>query len=80
MAMPGMNSTGTPDAIDSTDYVMTIIRAIRRFPSDRRKEIESIKVESKTAADAKNEEIYQKGYLAALRDIDAFIATVARGI
>ena len=33
MATPGMNTTGTPDAIDSTDYVMTIIRAIRRFPA-----------------------------------------------
>ena len=41
MPIPGTNTTGTPDAIDSSDYVMTIIRAIRRFPEARKQEVEA---------------------------------------
>lgn len=79
MAMPGMNTTGTPDAIDSTDYVMTIIRAIRRFPGDRQKEIEQIAL-PKNKEIAEKESIYRAGYFQALNDLQSFMQTVSRGI
>lgn len=79
MATPGMNTTGTPDAIDSTDYVMTIIRAIRRFPADRKTEIEKIAM-PKNAEDKKMEEAFRTGYFKALEDLTAFMQTVSRGI
>lgn len=79
MAMPGMNTTGTPDAIDSTDYVMTIIRAIRRFPADRKAEIEKIAVPKNEEA-KKMEEAFRAGYFKALEDLSAFMQTVSRGI
>lgn len=83
MPIPGTNATGTPDAIDSSDYVMTIIRAIRRFPTDRKKEVESIFAESSKDMPEnklKLEKAYNKGYLDALGDINAFIQTTSRGI
>lgn len=79
MAMPGMNTTGTPDAIDSTDYVMTIIRAIRRFPTDRKAEIEKIAM-PKNAEAKKMEEAFRTGYFQALEDLSSFMQTVSRGI
>ena len=79
MATPGMNTTGTPDAIDSTDYVMTIIRAIRRFPADRKSEIEKIAM-PKNAETKKMEEAFRTGYFQALEDLTAFMQTVSRGI
>lgn len=79
MAMPGMNTTGTPDAIDSTDYVMTIIRAIRRFPSDRKSEIEKMPMPSEAEA-KKMETAFRTGYFQALDDLTAFMQTVSRGI
>lgn len=79
MAMPGMNTTGTPDAIDSTDYVMTIIRAIRRFPADRKAEIEKIAM-PKNAEAKKMEEAFRTGYFQALEDLSSFMQTVSRGI
>jgi hypothetical protein len=83
MPIPGTNATGTPDAIDSSDYVMTIIRAIRRFPVERKKEVEDIF--AKTSKDMKDdvlkvEKAYNKGYLDALGDMNAFIQTTSRGI
>lgn len=79
MAQPGMNTTGTPDSIDSTDYVMTIIRAIRRFPADRKAEIEKIAM-PKNAEAKKLEETFRTGYFQALEDLTAFMQTVSRGI
>ena len=84
MPIPGTNATGTPDAIDSSDYVMTIIRAIRRFPEARKKEaedafkeaIKKMKDENKIAL----EKAYNKGYTDALGDVNAFITTTSRGI
>ena len=83
MPIPGTNATGTPDAIDSSDYVMTIIRAIRRFPEARKKEAEeSFKQSFKKLKDEalKLEKAYNKGYIDALGDVNAFIQTTSRGI
>ena len=83
MPIPGTNTTGTPDAIDSSDYVMTIIRAIRRFPEARKAEVEAeLKKQIKGMKDEKLdlEKAYNKGYIDALGDINSFIATTSRGI
>lgn len=83
MPIPGTNTTGTPDAIDSSDYVMTIIRAIRRFPEARKAEVEAeFKKQTKDMKDEKLdlEKAYNKGYIDALGDINSFIATTSRGI
>lgn len=83
MPIPGTNTTGTPDAIDSSDYVMTIIRAIRRFPEARKAEVEAeFKKQTKGVKDEKLdlEKAYNKGYIDALGDINSFIATTSRGI
>ena len=83
MPIPGTNATGTPDAIDSSDYVMTIIRAIRRFPEARKAEVEAeFKKQTKGMKDEKLdlEKAYNKGYIDALGDIKSFIATTSRGI
>lgn len=83
MPIPGTNATGTPDAIDSSDYVMTIIRAIRRFPEARKAEVEAeFKKQTKGMKDEKLalEKAYNKGYIDALGDINSFIATTSRGI
>lgn len=83
MPIPGTNATGTPDAIDSSDYVMTIIRAIRRFPEARKAEVEAeFKKQTKGMKDEKLdlEKAYNKGYIDALGDINSFIATISRGI
>lgn len=83
MPIPGTNTTGTPDAIDSSDYVMTIIRAIRRFPEARKAEVEAeFKKQTKGMKDEKLdlEKAYNKGYIDALGDINSFIATTSRGI
>lgn len=80
MAM-GTNTTGRPDEIDSTDYVMTIIRAIRRYPNDRKKEVEAFKIsEEAKGSNLQQEKAYRQGYLDALRDMDSFITTTSRGI
>jgi len=79
--MAGTNTTGRPDEIDSTDYVMTIIRAIRRFPEDRKKEVESYKLpEEAKGSNLQQEKAYRQGYLDALKDMDSFIKTTSRGI
>ena len=83
MPIPGTNTTGTPDAIDSSDYVMTIIRAIRRFPEARKAEVEAeFKKQTKGMKDEKLdlEKAYNKGYIDALGDVNSFIATTSRGI
>ena len=83
MPIPGTNATGTPDAIDSSDYVMTIIRAIRRFPEARKAEVEAeFKKQTKGMKDEKLdlEKAYNKCYIDALGDINSFIATTSRGI
>lgn len=83
MPIPGTNATGTPDAIDSSDYVMTIIRAIRRFPEARKAEVEAeFKKQTKGMKDEKLdlEKAYNKGYIDALGDINSFIATTSHGI
>lgn len=83
MPIPGTNATGTPDAIDSSDYVMTIIRAIRRFPEARKAEVEAeFKKQTKGMKDEKLnlEKAYNKGYIDALGDTNSFIATTSRGI
>lgn len=83
MPIPGTNATGTPDAIDSSDYVMTIIRAIRRFPEARKAEVEAeFKKQTKGMKDEKLdlEKAYNKGYIDALGDINSFIATTSLGI
>lgn len=83
MPIPGTNATGTPDAIDSSDYVMTIIRAIRRFPEARKAEVEAeFKKQTKGMKDEKLdlEKAYNKGYIDALGDFNSFIATTSRGI
>ena len=83
MPIPGTNTTGTPDAIDSSDYVMTIIRAIRRFPEARKAEVEAeFKKQTKGMKDEKLdlEKAYNKGYIDALGDINSFIATTSLGI
>ena len=83
MPIPGTNATGTPDAIDSSDYVMTIIRAIRKFPAERKNEVDDSF--NKTSATLKDEKLklekaYHQGYVDALGDIDSFIQTTSRGI
>ena len=81
MAMPGMNTTGRPDEIDATDYVMTIIRAIRKFANERRKEVEAFKIDENTKDEKLlQEKAYRKGYLDALRDCNNFIMSVSRGV
>lgn len=74
---------GTPDAIDSSDYVMTIIRAIRKFPAERKKEVDDSY--NKSTKDMKEDKLklekaYHQGYVDALGDIDSFIQTTSRGI
>lgn len=83
MPIPGTNSSGTPDAIDSSDYVMTIIRAVKRFPAERKKEVDDSF--TKTSANLKDEKLklekaYHQGYVDALGDVDAFIQITSRGI
>ena len=83
MPIPGTNTTGTPDAIDSSDYVLTIIRAIRRFPEARKQEVEAeFKKQTKSMKDEKLalEKAYNKGYIDALGDVNSYIATTSRGI
>lgn len=83
MPIPGTNSSGTPDAIDSSDYVMTIIRAVKKFPAERKKEADDNF--TKTSANLKDEKLklekaYHQGYVDALGDVDAFIQITSRGI
>lgn len=83
MPIPGTNSSGTPDAIDSSDYVMTIIRAVKKFPAERKKEADDSF--TKTSANLKDEKLklekaYHQGYVDALGDVDAFIQITSRGI
>lgn len=83
MPIPGTNSSGTPDAIDSSDYVMTIIRAVKKFPAERKKEVDDSF--TKTSANLKDEKLklekaYHQGYVDALGDVDAFIQITSRGI
>lgn len=81
MAMTGMNTTGRPDEIDSTDYVMTIIRAIRKFPLERKAEVEAFKLpDDAKGSNLQQEKAYRKGYLDALKDVNDFIQTTSRGI
>ena len=58
---------------------MTIIRAIRRFPADRKAEIEKIAMPN-NAETKKMEEAFRTGYFQALEDLTAFMQTVSRGI
>lgn len=62
---------------------MTIIRAIRKFPAERKKEVDDSY--NKSTKDMKEDKLklekaYHQGYVDALGDIDSFIQTTSRGI
>jgi hypothetical protein len=75
------NNTGSPDQIDSADYVMNIIRTIRKYPQKRKSEVEKYKPsENAKGASLQQEKAHQKGYLDALNDMQKFLDIIAKGI
>lgn len=66
------------DAIDSTDYVMKSLRAIKAYPDKRIAQVESTPIsEEARGSSLQQEKAFKAGYIAALNEIKCFIKALA---